>query len=226
MRRIIIGDVHGRNGELRALLAKVKPGEDDRLIMLGDLFDRGEEAWEVFQTVKGLAEQLGERFTLLRGNHEDYLLREKMTKREQQIWEMVGRGATVKSFRQHGEKMEDAIPWMRERCRMFYRDETIQCVHAGLLVDPIEMNDSGTMIHDHGIAMRNVYKGPLTVVGHITLEAPTWFSGDGETIEELAYGVWQELPAQGIICIDTGCGKGGWLTGMTVEGGHFRLERV
>ena len=224
MRTIIIGDVHGCNKELCALLEKVNPGDDDQLILLGDLFDRGPESWEVFQTVKELEKQFGERFVLLRGNHEDYLLKEKLTLRERMIWESVGRAATVKSFIEHEERMKDAVPWIKEHCQLFYRDETIQCVHAGLLVEPIEVNDTGTLIHDHGIVMRNVYQGRLTVVGHIGIKTPMWFAGDGETVEELEYEKEMPLPKKGIICIDTGCGKGGRLSGMVIENSQFTIH--
>ena len=223
-RSIIIGDIHGCNRELCALLEKVQPGEKDRLILLGDLFDRGPDSWEVFRTVQQLAEEMGERFTLLRGNHEDYLLQEKLTRVQRKIWDRVGRGTTVASFAAHGAKMEDAAPWLREHCRMFYRDEGIQCVHAGLKVDPIEANDTWTMIHDHEVVTMNCYTGPLTVVGHIGIEKPTWFAGDGETAEELPYGEWRPLPEKGIICIDTGCGKGGSLSAMIIKGKEFRVQ--
>ena len=60
MRTIIIGDVHGCAKELSALLDKVKADpEKDRLIMLGDLFDRGPESYEVFQIVKKLDMEYG-----------------------------------------------------------------------------------------------------------------------------------------------------------------------
>ena len=95
MRTIVIGDVHGCAGALKALIGKVKPEKEDRLILLGDLFDRGPESWEVFETVKALEKSLGERFVLLLGNHEDYLLAEKLTLRQKMIWDKVGRGATV-----------------------------------------------------------------------------------------------------------------------------------
>ena len=101
-----------------------------------------------------------------------------------------------------------------------------QGAHAGLKVDPPEMNDMYTMIHDHDVVLQNRYAGPLTVVGHIALAKPAWFAGDGETTEEIPYGVWRELPAGGFLCIDTGCGKGGCLTGMICEGGRFRLEKA
>ena len=225
MRTIVIGDIHGCDRELWDLLEKTGPGETDRLVLLGDLFDRGPDSWDVFQSVQELAERFGDRFTLLRGNHEDYLLQEKLTFRQRLTWERVGRGATAASFRVHGERMEDAAPWLREHCRLFSREEGFRCVHAGLKVDPIEANDTQTLIHDHDIVLRNRYAGPLTVVGHIALEEPAWFAGDGETIEILPYDEERPLPEQGILCIDTGCGKGGRLTGMIAEDGHYRLVR-
>lgn len=223
MRTIVIGDVHGCDTALRALLEKVKPGAEDTLVMLGDLFDRGPDSFQVFETVRQLADSMGERFILLRGNHEDYLLQPKLSFAQRMMWDHVGRGATMQSFKAHGGKMEDAIPWIKEHCSLYWRGAGIQCVHAGLLMDPLEVNDTQTLIHDHHIALRNMYTGPLTIVGHIALEAPVWFTGDGETVEKLPYSEWTALPDHGMICIDTGCGKGGNLTAMIVEDGKYML---
>ena len=74
--------------------------------------------------------------------------------------------------------------------------------------------------------LKNKYAGPLTVTGHIALDYPTWFAGDGQTREKLQPGVQQPLPDHGVLCIDTGCGKGGRLTAMVIEDGQFRLESV
>lgn len=225
MRTIIIGDIHGCSGALRLLLAKIMPDEKaDRLILLGDLFDRGPDSWGVFQMVKELADKFGDRFVLLRGNHDDYLLTPKLSISMRLVWERVGRGTTVKSFKAHGEKMEDTAEWIGEHVVPFYHGEGFQCVHAGLKVDPIEMNDYYTMIHDHGVAMENRYAGPLTIVGHIALEKVTWFPGLEQPIKQIPEGTWQELPQRGVICIDTGCGKGGRLTGMVIEDGKFILH--
>ena len=225
MRTIIIGDIHGCSGALRLLLAKIMPDEKaDRLILLGDLFDRGPDSWGVFQMVRELADKFGDRFVLLRGNHDDYLLTPKLSISMRLVWERVGRGTTVKSFKAHGEKMEDTAVWIGEHVVPFYRGEGFQCVHAGLKVDPIEMNDYYTMIHDHGVAMENRYAGPLTIVGHIALEKVTWFPGLEQPIKQIPEGTRQELPQRGVICIDTGCGKGGRLTGMVIEDGKFILQ--
>ena len=224
MKIIVIGDVHGCSAALNAMLKKVEPGREDTLVMLGDLFDRGPDSFGVFETVQRLADEMGERFVLLRGNHEDYLLQTKLSFTQKLMWDKVGRGDTVKSFKAHGGKMEDAGPWIKEHCRLFWRGEGVQCVHAGLLMDPLEVNDTHTLIHDHHIALRNAYDGPLTIVGHIALESPVWFKGDRENVEKLPYGEWTELPKRGVICIDTGCGKGGCLTAMVIEDGKYKLE--
>ena len=271
MKTVIISDVHGCSGALRTLLAKIFPDpKEDRLIMLGDLFDRGPDSWGVFRMVKELADAYGDRFVLLRGNHEDYLMQPKLTFQQRLVWERVGRGATARSFKQHGEKMEDTLPWLKDHVMFYYRGEsggpssseggddgeaadsadgdasgdagdgakkaasgasssavrTFQCVHAGLMIDPIEANDYYTMIHDHYVVEKNRYRGPLTIVGHIALEKPAWFAGDGKTVVKLEEEKWYDLPEKGIICIDAGCGKGGRLVGMVIEGGKYMLHGV
>ena len=218
MRTYVIGDIHGCAKALQRLLIRLRADEDrDRLILLGDLFDRGPDSWEVLQQVIELREAFQERFCLLLGNHEDYLLRDKLTLAQRLVWERVGRQATVRSFKRHGEDMEECVPWLKAHCQLFYRGEDVQCAHAGVKVDPLEANDQATLVHDHSIVHANVYRGPLTVTGHIALDGPKWFAGDGKTEEYLSYDEWRPLPDTGILCIDTGCGKGGWLTGMMIE---------
>ncbi len=227
MKSIIIGDIHGCWNALNALTERLEMDCDaDRLILLGDLFDRGPDSWEVFQTVRQYETVYKERFILLLGNHEDYLLQEKLPWMKRLMWDRVGRRATVNSFTKHGEMMESSAPWLREHCKMFYQDDSFQCVHAGILVHPPEINDKETLIHDHYVVLENRYTGPLTVTGHIALDEPAWFKGDKKTVLKLSYGKWCDLPAAGVICIDTGCGKGGKLTAMVIENGQYRLESV
>ena len=85
------------------------------------------------------------------------------------------------------------------------------------------MNDRQTLIHDHQIVLQNRYQGRLTITGHIALEKASWFAGDGETVETIVDGTVQDLPAYGVLCIDTGCGKGGRLTALIAEGKKYTL---
>ena len=212
---------------LRRLLERLEPDPSrDRMILLGDLFDRGPHSWEVLQEVKKLEKSFGERFALLRGNHEDYLLAKQLSFTQKMVWERVGRRTTVKSFRQHGQQMEDSAPWILEHSVVYLKTDLFQCVHAGLKVDPPEANDSYTLMHDHSVVLENRYAGPLVITGHIALDEAMWFAGDGETVQTLSEETWTPLPAYGAICIDTGCGKGGRLTGMIIEGDRFILEGV
>ena len=224
MRTIVIGDVHGYNASLCALLEKVKlePGKD-KLIFLGDLFDRGPNSHGVFLTVQNLQKQFMDDFILLRGNHEDYLLQPSLTRKQRMIWESVGRKATVQSFRKAGSTMEETVPWLREHVKLFWRTEELQCVHAGIRVDPLEVNDLRTLVHDHGTVLENRYTGRLTVTGHIALEKAMWFAGDEETTKEIGDGEFHSLPETGVLCIDTGCGKGGHLTAMIVKDKEYTL---
>lgn len=68
----VIGDIHNENRKLQNMLKRISFGENDRIYMLGDLFDRGGESANpvgVYFTVLGL----GERCTVVRGNHDQWL---------------------------------------------------------------------------------------------------------------------------------------------------------
>lgn len=226
-RTIIIGDIHGCSNAMDHLNERINPKiGQDRLVLLGDLFDRGPDSIGVLERVKNLAERFGDDFVLLLGNHEDYLMQPQLTRMQRMIWERVGRQATVNSFERAGAHMEDSIPWLKKHTHLYWKTNGFQCVHAGLMVDPPEVNDLETLVHSHEIVLMNRYTGPLTITGHIALEKATWFAGDGETTVELEEDVFQPLPETGIICIDTGCGKGGRLTAMIIENGQYRLISV
>lgn len=70
-RSIIVGDVHGCLVELQELLDRLAYGGDDRLYFVGDLVARGPSS----AGVVGLCRRL--RATVIRGNHEEKLLRWK-----------------------------------------------------------------------------------------------------------------------------------------------------
>ena len=68
----IMSDLHNDSGRLKEMLKKIAFSENDHLFILGDLFDRSEHQPDplgVYFTVLSL----GERCTVIRGNH-DHLL--------------------------------------------------------------------------------------------------------------------------------------------------------
>ena len=94
-----IGDVHGYADTLLALLDSLKLSSRDRVVLLGDLVDRGPRSCEVIQ----IARENPQIFSVL-GNHEEMMLNsfdvdniETMTA-QQTNWFYVGGRATNQSY--------------------------------------------------------------------------------------------------------------------------------
>lgn len=224
MRTIIIGDIHGCYTEFVALLEKCNfAPEVDRLILNGDLMDRGPCSWEVLQKAKQLSNEMGDRFILIRGSHEKMLLDNSSKWKDRLLWTLVGKGVTVRSFRKHGEEMLSCTDWIRENSILWYEDTLFQCAHAGVKAEKIEDNDEHTLLMDHSIARKNQYSGKLTITGHIHLKRPMYFDGSGSKGTALEYHKWMPLPKKGVICIDTGCSEGNCLTAMVIQDNEFCL---
>lgn len=65
MKTILIGDIHACSREFSALLDLIAPGSSDRLILMGDLVNKGPDPGGVVRTVCSLD------LVCLRGNHEN-----------------------------------------------------------------------------------------------------------------------------------------------------------
>jgi len=75
MKTFVIGDVHGRRAQLKALMEMLPRDESiDTLVFLGDFVDRGPDAPGVVSDVIELQRSNPERVITLRGNHEQMLL--------------------------------------------------------------------------------------------------------------------------------------------------------
>lgn len=68
MKHYVIGDVHGAGDELVGLLAAISPRSGDRIILVGDVFDRAMRPTVVWRLIRDY------NLTVLRGNHEQKLL--------------------------------------------------------------------------------------------------------------------------------------------------------
>ncbi len=222
MRILIIGDIHGQAEQFDRLLEKMAfSPEQDKLILLGDLIDRGPDSYDVLQRVIRLKRKMGGNMVILRGSHEMLLLSSKC--QDKLLWRLVGRSATLRSLKQHGAKVSEYAGWIKENTVPYYEDQYFQCVHAAVRNEPLDRQDDYTLMMSHSLTKKNQYKGKLTVTGHIHLRNPMYFDGFGGK-RNLPYGKKGALPGCGVICIDTGCGtKGCPLTGMIIENKEFQL---
>lgn len=72
-RYIAIGDIHGCNAQLQALLARLPLRADDCVVFLGDYIDRGPDAPGTLETLLAFKEQ-HQHCVFLRGNHDAMFL--------------------------------------------------------------------------------------------------------------------------------------------------------
>jgi bis(5'-nucleosyl)-tetraphosphatase (symmetrical) len=116
-----IGDVQGCHDELRALVERIAPGPADQLWFVGDLVNRGPKSLEVLRYVR----DLGERATVVLGNHDLHLLclAEGLTRpRADDTLEAV----------LSAPDRDELLTWLRSR-RLVETDGHHVMVHAGLL---------------------------------------------------------------------------------------------
>ena len=80
-RTIAIGDIHGCHKELSALLARLAPTSDDKLILLGDLINRGPDSRRVLDIAREA------KALCLMGNHELRLLEHRRSNNQTKLKE-------------------------------------------------------------------------------------------------------------------------------------------
>jgi serine/threonine protein phosphatase 1 len=157
----VIPDIHGYSGTLKTLIEdQIKPSRNDTIFFLGDYIDRGPESKGVIDYIIRLRKD-DYNIRMLRGNHEDYLLRTfdnetvhknllGITFRNQlkKEWFKYGGKETLDSFHISDvhEIPPDYITWMRE-LEYYIELDSFILVHAGLnfgMQDPF--NDKHSML--------------------------------------------------------------------------------
>jgi serine/threonine protein phosphatase 1 len=210
-RTIAIGDIHGCSVALAALIEAVAPGLDDTLVALGDYIDRGPDSRGVLDRLIALARRC--RLVPLLGNHEEVLLdalRDLSTLRR---WLVLGGAGTLRSYGwAPGGPRRALADWIPKHhreflagCRPYYETATHLFVHAGFLPElPLDQQPGQALrwrVTDARTAVPHC-SGKVAVVGHTPQ-----LSGE---ILDLGF----------LICIDTNCARGGWLTALDTGTGQ------
>ncbi|WP_427158782.1 metallophosphoesterase [Aliinostoc sp. HNIBRCY26] len=114
MRTIVVGDIHGCYEELLHLLTKVKLREEDCLISLGDIVDRGVDSVKVYEFLKQRPNTI-----VLMGNHERKHLRQTLSY-SQEIVKL-----------QFGDRYVEFLEWV-SRLPYYHETENAIFVHAAV----------------------------------------------------------------------------------------------
>ncbi len=233
-RTFAVGDIHGDLVALRRALAKLPPlDEEDTLLFLGDYVDRGFQSRQVIEFVRReLPASVEARVVALRGNHEDGWLRVRYGGWPEFIVP-IGNGclATLRSYEDkiffEGDTPTtselrtmknasffpaDVVAWM-ESLPFFYEDEHAIYVHAGLIEKdgvwqhPSQVDDPRILLWIRTLRFFQSYDGKRVVCGHTTTDClpPDLSSFTPDDPTDMWVG-------KNVMAIDTGCGKGGFLT--------------
>ena len=197
-RVLAIGDVHGCDRALGALLGMVAPSPDDTVVFLGDAVDRGPSSKQVVNRILSLRDTC--KVVFIMGNHEE-MMRDAISGRGLfNQWLDVGGRATLDSY---GGSVDDVPP---EHIRFlvtaapFWETDTEIFIHASLESDVSLVNQSSTFLrwkHLGGLERRHV-SGKRVICGHTP-------QTDG-----------RPLVLDGWVCIDTFPHGGQWLTCLDV----------
>lgn len=211
-RTIAIGDIHGCSRALDALLRTIEPQADDLIVTLGDYVNRDPESRGVLDHLIALERQCN--VIPLLGNHDETLLQMLLDVRRGHSpaflsWVGMGGGATLASYGASPGRITSAdlarIPAEHvvflERCRPYHETETHIFIHANydpalpIPDQPFELLRWESL--RDGISGPHV-SGKTVIAGHSAQK-----SGEIKDVGHL-------------ICIDTYCYGGGWLTALDV----------
>ena len=79
---IVVGDIHGHLATFRALLHRLHLGDEDRVICLGDMIDRGPDSAGVIKLIRE-----DKRIICLKGNHEHMALQSITKQKRVELWQ-------------------------------------------------------------------------------------------------------------------------------------------
>ena len=127
----VIGDIHGYNETFDALIKKLCLSEQDIILCLGDLIDKGPNSLKVLETVKESSQIFS-----IRGNHEE-MMRLSISPehgRMMKSWLKYGGLITLESFsNDEKERIKEARKWLPfiENLPTEIVLEKYRIVHAG-----------------------------------------------------------------------------------------------
>lgn len=200
-RILVTTDIHGCSLAFAALIDAIDLQPQDTLVTLGDYVDRGIDSKGVLDQLIALQSKCN--LVPILGNHDQMMLHARDGKSDFQFWKNCGGDTALDSYGSTSQL--SSIPAIHfrflESCRSYYETETHIFVHANYKPDvPVNELDDHTLrwlsLRDY-VPPKPHCSGKTFVVGHTPQPE----------VLDLGY----------LICIDTGCCSGGWLTAMDVN---------
>jgi serine/threonine protein phosphatase 1 len=201
-----IGDIHACDLALEAVLSAIKPTAEDTILTIGDVVDRGPNSKRVIELLLDLSGRC--RYVGLLGNHEEMMLKVVVERQSPEFWLRYGGVATLDSYRFCGKL--DVVPpehiSLLQSFGRYYETPTHFFTHANYEENkPLEQQNEKFLrwkrLDEHLPGPH--LSGKTAVLGHTADESGEIFS------------------LKHLICIDTFCHGGQWLTALDVTGGKI-----
>jgi len=170
-----IGDIHGELYKLKALIQRLFPQKDDKLVFVGDYIDRGGYSFEVIDYLVELSKKHD--CVFIEGNHENMFM-DYMSGINEDLFIWNGGQKTITSYEQHGydinkfsyyierEMPRAHIDFFQNTVKYYETDDYI-FVHAGIAPNtPLENTPDEILIWDRAFQHMSHYKGKVVVFGH------------------------------------------------------------
>lgn len=198
-RLIAIGDIHGYRAALETLLDEIQPDADDILVTLGDYVDRGPDSKGVIDLLIrwGRKTQL----VALIGNHEEMMLNVVQGEQSHHGWLRYGGVETLESYGFDGD-----LSFLPAEHREFFDSLGDFFVH-----------DDYFFTHAAYDPQLELDQQPIELLRWHSLRAgipDPHFSGKTAVVGHTASDDGSILDVGHLICLDTNCYGGGFLTAM------------
>lgn len=228
----VIGDIHNDNRKLCGILRQISFGTKDHVYLLGDLFDRGGEDADpagVYFTIL----ELGERCTVVRGNHDQWLadyIRHYTSFSDEERWKC--QPYTYNSFKLLQQRLTSAdllqladfISGLSLQAKLEWEQKKYLFAHA-MTFPPGNWKKRGYYLMgglDSDRFVRDGFPGYVSFCGH---HPTSHFAGfPGRYLDEENTSIWSNEKGN-VYMMDCGCGfTNGKLACMCLESGERFYE--
>ena len=192
----VMSDIHGMYDKFRDMINKIQLTNEDKLIIIGDIFDRGPEPLKILDYIV-----THDNIELLKGNHEQFFI-EYYEGYNAKNWLYNGGKVTLNKILPNGKDFMNAVYSYLNSLSVIKVIDKFILVHAGLylpnncnnysLQQILDMQDEDYNLWDRSWLDEKFtpYKDYTIIVGHTPVQ----------TID----GTNRIIKKNGLICIDCG----------------------
>ena len=210
MKRFVIGDIHGQANALEQCLMRAGfDNENDLLICLGDVCDRGpdvKESIDILLTITNLKYILG--------NHDKWFLEWAIDGKDSMVWKYQGGKQTMKSYsngvpENHKNLLLNALKYYITDNKLF--------VHAGIDPElPIDKQKEDTLLWDRDMVFDAVGNNDNKKIEQLKNGFDEIYVGH-TVVTNKGFDSDVPLNLNGIWMMDTGAGYGDKLSIMDID---------